>query len=173
MKMKVIFVITKLFIPHGVKKGNKSMFLHMDTIATVSLFGAVDIHQEEFLCMEAEHCNAQAFQEFLQYIVNHYEEKRIILILDNAKIHHAKIIQPFLQDHQHQLTLVFLPPYSPNLNAVERIWGWLKQSVIVNRFHATRADIRVSVLSFLDHISLFPNLVLQRIGDLAMSKNLS
>ena len=59
------------------------------------------------------------------------------MILDNARIHHAKLLQPFLKEHEDRLTLLFLPPYSPNLNAVERVWGWLKKSVIANRFHAT------------------------------------
>ncbi|QIW21926.1 transposase [Bacillus thuringiensis serovar andalousiensis] len=44
----------------------------------------------------------------------------------------------------------FLPPYSPNLNLLERIWEWkwLKESVISNRFHASQEEIRVSVVSF-------------------------
>jgi transposase len=90
------------------------------------------------------------------------------MILDNARIHHAKILEPFLQEQEHRLTLLFLPAYSPNLNAVERIGGWLKESVIVNRFHATRQDIRKSVSSFLEHLDRFPEKVLQRIGSLAM-----
>ncbi|WP_409978375.1 transposase [Anoxybacteroides tepidamans] len=38
------------------------------------------------------------------------------MVLDNAKIHHAKVLQPFLQEHEEQLTFVFLSPYLPNLN---------------------------------------------------------
>jgi hypothetical protein len=91
------------------------------------------------------------------------------MVLDNAKIHHSKILQPFLQEHEEQLTLVFLPPYSPNLNLVERIWGWLKESVIANRFHPTRKELRESIVSFLEYLSEFPERVLQRIGQVVMS----
>ena len=42
------------------------------------------------------------------------------MILDNAKIHHAKLIQPFLNENLKRLELVFLPPYSPKLNRIEK-----------------------------------------------------
>jgi transposase len=93
------------------------------------------------------------------------------MVLDNAKIHHAKVLQPFLQEHKEQLTFVFFPPYSPNLNLVERIWGWLKESLIANRFHANRKELRESIVSFLEYLSEFPEKVLQRIGQVIMLEN--
>lgn len=121
--------------------------------------------------METNQCNARTFLAFLRYILIQHEGQHVILILENARIHHAKLLKPFLEKNTQRLTLLFLPPYSPNLNAVERIWGWLKRSVIVNRFHATRKDIRKSVESFMEHLHTYPEKVLQRIGVLAMSKN--
>ncbi|MBN6187959.1 transposase [Aneurinibacillus sp. BA2021] len=41
-----------------------------------------------------------------------------------------------------------LPPYSPNLNPIERLWKWLKESVIVNRFHKNKKEIEKSVQTF-------------------------
>jgi transposase len=120
--------------------------------------------------METNRCDAQAFLTFLRYVLSQHKDRHIVMILDNARIHHAKLLQPFLKEHEHRLTLLFLPPYSPNLNAVERVWGWLKKSVIANRFHATRKDIRKSVLSFLEHLYEFPEKVLRLIGSMAMSE---
>lgn len=136
----------------------------------MSLFGCVDIQNGEFLCMETNRCDAQAFLAFLRYVLSRYENQSIVMILDNARIHHAKLLQPFLKEHEDCLTLLFLPPYSPNLNAVERVWGWLKKSVIANRFHATREDIRKSVLSFLEHLHEYPEKVIRLIGSMAMSE---
>ncbi|MET1030176.1 transposase, partial [Domibacillus tundrae] len=79
--------------------------------------------------------------------------------------------KPFLEENKHCLTLLFLPPYSLQLNAVERMWGWLKGSVIVNRFHAIQKDIRASVRSFMEYLDTCPENVLQRIGSLAMLKD--
>lgn len=47
------------------------------------------------------------------------------MILDNSRIHHAAELQPFLKKHPH-LHLVFLPPYSPNLNPVEGFMAMVK-----------------------------------------------
>ncbi|WP_342413235.1 IS630 family transposase [Anoxybacillus suryakundensis] len=140
--------------------------------ATVSLLGGVNIETGEFHRMETNQCNAQAFLQFLQYtFLDQYPDKHVVMVLDNAKIHRAKILQPFLHEHEERLTLIFLPPYSPNLNLVERIWGWLKESVIANRFHANRKELRESIVSFLEHLTQFPEKVLQRIGQIVMSEN--
>jgi ABC-type phosphate transport system auxiliary subunit len=60
--------------------------------------------------METNQCNAHAFLQFLQYTLDQYPDKHVVMVLDNANIHHAKVLQPFLQEHEEQLTLVFLPP---------------------------------------------------------------
>lgn len=38
------------------------------------------------------------------------------MILDNSRIHHAKLIQPFLEENKDRLELIYLPPYSPRSN---------------------------------------------------------
>ncbi len=116
--------------------------------------------------MEASACNATAFQKFLRYVVKENPKKHIVMVLDNARIHHhhAKLLNPFLRKNSQRLTLNFLPPYSPNLNLLERIWKWLKESVISNRFHASQEEIRASVISFLEYIAQYREKVLQRLG---------
>ncbi|MED0988093.1 transposase [Bacillus paramycoides] len=73
-------------------------------------------------------------------------------------------MKPFLRKNSQRLTLIFLPPYSPNLNLLKRIWKASKESVISNRFHASQKEIKTSVLSFLEYLSQFPEKVLQRLG---------
>ncbi|QDF27122.1 hypothetical protein FJR70_30235 (plasmid) [Bacillus tropicus] len=72
--------------------------------------------------MEASSSNAIYLRHFLQYILHKNHNKHIVMVLDNARIHHAKLVKPFLKKNSQRLTLVFLPPYSPNLNVLERIW---------------------------------------------------
>ena len=43
------------------------------------------------------------------------------MILDNAKIHHAKLLEGFLKENRNRLELVFLPPYSASLNKIEEL----------------------------------------------------
>ena len=54
------------------------------------------------------------------------------MVLDNVGIHHAKATTAWRQAHPHS-HLLFLPRYSPNDNAQERVWGWLRADVCRNR----------------------------------------
>ena len=47
----------------------------------MSLFGCVHIQNGEFLCMETDRCDAQAFLEFLRYILSQYEHQHIVMII--------------------------------------------------------------------------------------------
>ncbi|MNW61678.1 hypothetical protein D3C74_397530 [compost metagenome] len=94
---------------------------------------------------EDEQYNAETFLSFLQMVIEAYPQGKIVMVLDNARIHHAKLLQPFLEDHKERLELVFLPPYSPQLNLVEGLWKWLKSDVINNVFFHTVSEIRKKV----------------------------
>ncbi|MNB86898.1 hypothetical protein D3C75_338580 [compost metagenome] len=83
------------------------------------LFGTLDYESGEVFCVQEEQYTAKEFLSFLERVLEKYEGDRIVMILDNARIHHVDLIQPFLKEHQAKLTLVYLPPYSPNLNMIE------------------------------------------------------
>jgi len=85
------------------------------------------------------------------------------MILDNAKIHHAKLLQDFLEENRERLEPVFLPPYSPNLNKIEELWGWLKASVINNVFFSSRDEIKAAVAKFIDWVNTIPQIVIDRL----------
>jgi len=169
MKIKVIFAITKLFGPYGASKDVKNKSLRMDTKRRWAYSVVWISKRVNFSIWKRPNCNAQAFLQFLQYVLNQYPNKHVVMILDNAKVHHARVLPSFLQEHEEPFTFVFLPPYSPNLNVVERIWGCLEESVISNRFHPTRKELRESIVSFLEYLSQFLEKVLQRIGRVVMS----
>ncbi|WP_176127369.1 transposase [Clostridium saccharobutylicum] len=71
-----------------------------------------------------------------------YPNGKIVTILDNVKIHHAKSIQPFLAEMKNRFELMFLPPYSPGLNVIEGFCDWLKSSVVNNVFFKSVVSIR-------------------------------
>jgi transposase len=70
------------------------------------------------------------------------------MVTDHAPIHRSQLVVDFLKEHADSFMFVHLPPYSPNLNPIELLWKWLKQQVIVNKFHPTKASIEESVASF-------------------------
>lgn len=127
------------------------------------LIGCVNYETGEVLCEEKQRYDALAFKEFLGSLLAHYPKGKMVMVLDNARIHHAKIIQPFLAEHKDRLELVFLPPYSPKLNLMESVWKWLKQTVINNVFFPTVEKIRQAVQGFIQMINDQPKQVIDRV----------
>lgn len=65
----------------------------------------------------------------------------------------AKLMQPFLDEVKGRLELMFLPPYSPDLNLIEGRWGWLKSSVINNVFFPSLPKVKVTIQKFIENIN--------------------
>jgi transposase len=61
---------------------------------------------------EDEQYKAETFLAFLNAVLDHYPTGKIVMVLDNARIHHAKLLEPFLQEQKDRLEFAFLPPYS-------------------------------------------------------------
>lgn len=129
----------------------------------VGLFGVLDYKRGNIIVDVAEQLNAQAFQSFLETsVIPAYKGKKIIMILDNGKIHHAKILAPFMELHQ-ELVFMFLPPYAPTVNRIEGLWKWLKHNAIYNRFLKDVNEIRFAVFDFINSIRLYRNAIRKRL----------
>jgi len=63
--------------------------------------------------------------DYLKNLFKRYPEGKCVMVLDNARIHHATLLKPFLEAQKDRLQLMFLPPYSPNLNPIEGLLKWL------------------------------------------------
>ena len=96
----------------------------------------------QLITLENESFNAVTFQAFLEKLLKEAHvglkkdgtRKKILLVLDNAKYHHVKILQPWLEEFSDVLELFFPPPYSPDLNAIEMLWKKTRRNVTHNRF---------------------------------------
>ena len=58
----------------------------------------------------------------------------MIVVVDNARYHHAKALQPWLQRYRKKMRLDFLPPYSPELNHIERVWKLTRRLCTHNQY---------------------------------------
>ena len=116
----------------------------------VSIFGAMG-KNGQLITLENELFNAETFRMFLDKLTRDAHvgikkdgsRKKILLVLDNAKYHHAKILHPWLEDVSDVLELFFLPPYSPDLNAIEMLWKKTRRNVTHNRFFKLCCDLKL------------------------------
>jgi len=85
--------------------------------------------------LELPHCNADTFQIFLNELANNCPKEFKIVVLDNGAFHHAKrLCIP------RNIALLFLPPYSPELNPAEKMWAAYKRT-FTNRLHKSLNDL--------------------------------
>jgi len=129
----------------------------------VKLLATVDYETGRIVWQEDEHYTAETFLAFLHKVLKAYPTGKVVLVLDNARIHHAKLLRPFLEEQKNRLELVYLPPYSPQLNIVEGLWKWLKSHVINNVFYSTVTEIRLRVGQFMDEIMKHPLAIIDRL----------
>jgi transposase len=65
----------------------------------------------------------------------------MVIILDNSRYHHARSLTPWLRDHRRELRLDFLPPYSPQLNPIERVWKLTRKVCLHNHYFPTLQEL--------------------------------
>lgn len=107
-------------------------------------YGAVTIEKEpSFVFQKAEWFNSMTFKRFLEYLLTVFD--KIYLILDNVRYHKAKKLAPFLEANKDRLKLFFLPPYSPELNAIEPVWKETRKDATHNRYFASMKGLTRAV----------------------------
>ena len=109
--------------------------LHAPTRKSVALFGAVNLCGGQLIAHFNPVFEAQSFLAFLKGLARRRARaKKMLVITDNASYHHAAGLQGWLKDHHDTLELLFLPPYSPDLNPIERVWKLLRRLCTHNEY---------------------------------------
>lgn len=122
------------------------VLLHAPTRKSVACFGAVNVQTGQCIHAICSRFDAQTFAAFLKRLVRHRRRgKRTVVILDNARYHHARLLAPLLHQYRRFLTLLFLPPYSPQLAPIERVWKLVRRLATHNRYFATLAELLATV----------------------------
>lgn len=118
----------------------------------LNLNGALSLRDKTAIVLEEETVNSTSTVRLLNKLVVKHPVGKIHLILDNASYHHSKVVKTWLKKH-HRFKLHFLPPYSPNLNLIERLWRFFHTQVTWNRYFATFEEFRRETLKFFKHLS--------------------
>ena len=121
----------------------------------VKLTGILNYETGKVHVEESEEYNAEVFLRFLGKVLELYPSGKIVIVLDNSKIHHALLLEGFLQANP-RLTFMFLPPYSPKLNIIEGLWGWLKDTCVNNVFFAKVYQIKIAIRKFIVMVNSDP-----------------
>ena len=110
----------------------------------VAVFGAVNPRTGRLVTMKSETFDAASVKIFLRRLLRKWRRgRKIVLVLDNARWHHSKELKPWLKKNSRKIRLEFLPPYSPELNPVERVWKLARRLCTHNQYFEKIEDMIV------------------------------
>lgn len=135
----------RMWIPPEVKD---PVLLHAPTRKSVGYFGAVRLRDGRFVFRrENVKFNGSSFFQFLQQLhrASRRTGRRVVVIVDNAPYHHARLHKPWREKMAQRFALDFLPPYSPELNPIERVWKLTRRRCLHNRYFEYLRTVITSV----------------------------
>jgi len=118
-----------------------------------NVLGAYDpITHEAITVTNDTYINQDVFCEFLEKIANAYADSRrpITLILDNARYQKCQSVAN--KAKELNIELLYLPPYSPNLNLIERLWRFVKKQVLYSKHYDSFDTFRNSINSCISEL---------------------
>ena len=131
-----------------IRKGSDKPIKTTGSRTRLNVIGAIQLGQlSNAVIKHADKVNGEAIVEFLGQIRQHYKtSKTIHLVLDGAGYHTSH--QVIAEAKKLNITLHKLPPYSPNLNPIERLWKVMNHYARNNQYFATAKEFRQRIEHF-------------------------
>lgn len=124
---------------------------------TFNLISAVSPGADMRFCFIAERMDFKGFIGFLKKLRKE-ADKPILVVVDNARYHHNKGTQRFIEAQQGEITLVFLPAYTPEFNPDDQVWNHTK-SRLGKCWMLSKEGMKRNLLSILRSIQRTPVLI--------------
>jgi len=123
-----------------------------DRVNINGLVNARDV--TDIITVDSERINAQSTKDLYQLALEkNPKAKKVIIISDNAKYYKNNELKEWLKGTI--ITQIFLPPYSPNLNLIERLWRLMRKKVIETEFYRTKELFREAINKFFKNIEKY------------------
>lgn len=113
----------------------------------INLIGAIELGKvDEAFVQHYEKINSESVSLFFEQLKIIHGSKKLHIILDGAGYHRSEALQA--KAKTMDIALHYLPPYSPNLNPIERLWKIMNEKVRNNYYFATAKEFREKILGF-------------------------
>lgn len=110
-------------------------------------FGAVEVTEGTIIETVRKDAKTPSFMHLLKKIEGRYPDDRILMLMDNGKVHHSGKVSEFFKKRGN-MKILFLPPYSPDLNPEEYIHNHLRNKLLNNRNFKSTKQIGQVISSF-------------------------
>jgi len=129
----------------------------------LNISGAYNPLNKELVMVEEPAVNEHTTIHLLEKCLEKYPDKEIITIyLDNAAYHKSKLVKKFIDEHS-KIRLAYLPPYSPNLNLIERLWKFANEKVVNLKYYPDFNQFKEKITLFYNNIAEYAEELEKRI----------
>jgi len=130
-----------------IKRGEDKFIKSNTGRQRLNINGAINIDSMQAVTRCDDTINAQSSIELFKQIERKHRKANVIYIIcDNARYYRSKLVGVFLETAR--IKLVFLPPYAPNLNLIERLWKYFRKQVTCNRYYERFDDFKQACITF-------------------------
>lgn len=107
----------------------------------VKIFGCVEVYSARFLYRREAVFNGKTYIRFLEQIARAYYPRKVIHVQDNASYHKQADVKAWFRENGDWWRTYYLPPYSPEFNATERLWHHTRITGTHNRYFVTLCEL--------------------------------
>jgi transposase len=137
-----------------IRKGEEKWIKSNTGRSRININGVLEPKTKEVIYTEDQTINAESTIKLFDKIeAKNQEMEKIYIIADNARYYKNKRVTEYLDTSK--IELVFLPPYSPNLNLIERLWKFMKKKVTYNKYYETFSEFRDKILDFFENLHIY------------------
>ena len=125
--------------------------MHINMVSAINNTGKV------FFKIYKNAMNTDLLKDFCERLIKDQQGRKVFLICDNLRVHHAYVFQDWIDERKHQIEVFYLPSYSPEYNPDEYLNNDLKQSVALQPQAKDVSDIQKYTESFMDSLTEDPD----------------
>jgi transposase len=119
----------------------------------VNILGALHATRRELYSITTtDYISAPSVVDLIAFLREQHHGRSIYLVLDNASYQRCKLVAKAAK--RYRINLVFLPPYSPNLNLIERFWKYMKATALAGIYHETKVIFQGAIDTFINEVNL-------------------
>jgi transposase len=118
----------------------------------INVLGAVHAISKQITThINTTYINSQSIIDFMMQLKLQYADLPIFLVMDNAKYQHCQLVLE--KAKLLNIKILFLPPYSPNLNIIERLWKFTKKKILYAKYYDTPAKFHQAIRDFFTDVN--------------------
>ena len=133
-------------------KGKTPVMEHTAKRFKINMISSITNRGKLRFMVYEQNMDASVFITFLERLIES-SQKKVFLILDNLRIHHAKIVKAWVEEHKEKIALFYLPAYSPDLNPDEYLNNDFKRNVNAKHIPINKKELTKNTEDFMNMLS--------------------